>query len=229
MDVSSDFTDDPFETALRIETEHILGLDLGQSSDPSALTVTRKRTPVHERPFHGSSRLVRGPSKYAVVWIDRFDLGTPYPEVVKRVAAVQRAPETGNDPALVVDATGIGAPVVDRFKEEGLRPVEIVFTSGQDVSRDGRTYKVPKKDLATTVQTLLQNSQLAIAEGLEQAGLLVREMKHFRVKIAPSGHARFEHATEAESDDVLLSLACALWYADHRTDKLYTGQTVTMP
>lgn len=193
------------------ETEYILGLDLGQASDPSALTVTEKETP-YVSARHGREH---GDPSYAVVHIDRFDLGTPYPEVVRRTAAVQRAPETGEDPSLVMDATGVGAPVVDDFKEEGLDPVEIIFTSGDSVTSEGKTYKVPKADLATTVQVLLQTGRLAIAEDLDHAGQLVREMKQFRVKVTDAGHARFEHAAESDSDDVLLSLACALWYGEN--------------
>lgn len=198
------------------ETEHVLGLDLGQSSDPSALTVTRKRVPVWNRGAHG---VERGDARYAVVWIERFDLGTPYPEVVRKTRAVKEAPQTGHDPPLVMDATGVGAPVVDTFHEEGVEPVEIVFTSGREPTVDrGQggppTYGVPKRDLATLVQSLLQSRRLTIAEGLEGAGVLVREMKSFRVKMSDSGHARFEHATESETDDVLLSLACGLWYAE---------------
>lgn len=194
------------------ETSFYLGLDLGQSSDPSALTVTQERTPYVQR--RGAASRTYGDPTYSVVWIDRFDLGTPYTDVVQRVADVKRAPETGDDPPLVMDATGIGAPVVDQFHEEGLRPVEILFTSGNEVKRDGSKHKVPKQDLATTVQALLQAGRIAIAKELGQAGQLVREMKQFRVKVTDAGHARFEHATEAESDDVLLSLACALWYAE---------------
>jgi hypothetical protein len=152
-----------------------------------------------------------------VVWIDRFDLGTPYTDVVRRVAAVKRAPETGEDPPVVMDATGVGAPVVDQFHEEGLRPRQIVFTGGTEATSEGRRHKVPKQDLATTVQTLLQAGRIKIAKDLSEAGQLVREMKQFRVKYSDSGHARFEHAAESDTDDVLLSLACALWYAENGT------------
>lgn len=209
-------------------TEHVLGLDLGQISDPSALTVIEERTPLRVGPA-GEGPVPDGPPCYRVVHIDRLDLGTPYPEVVRRVAAVQRAPETGRDPDLVMDATGIGAPVVDQFKEEGLRPVQIKFTGGEEVTRDRRrrTYGVPKKDLATTVQSLLQAGRLEIVQDLEHAQTLAQEMKHFRVKVSDSGHARFEHATEAHTDDVLLSMACALWYFQREDDRVYTGETIT--
>lgn len=195
--------------------EHILGLDLGQASDPSALTVTEKRVET-ELDRTGTTRTEADDPTYAVVHIHRFDLGTPYPKVVRQVAAVQRHPQTGDDPPLVMDATGVGAPVVDQFREEGLDPVQIVFTGGKDFTHDKRAdrYGVPKKDLATTVESLLQAGRLKVEKQLDMAEQLAREMKQFRVKINDSGYARFEHATETETDDILLSLACALWYAE---------------
>lgn len=201
--------------------QHVLGLDLGQSNDPSALTVTRKRTPFEyvAGDALGDWEARTGTPQYGLVWIERFDLGTPYTEIVRRVAAVQRAPETGEDPPLVMDATGVGAAVVDQFQDEGLRPAQVVFTSGDSVTHEGDVFRVPKADLATTVQVLLQNGRLTIAEGLDEAEVLVREMKRFRVKYTEAGHARFEHAKETDTDDVLLSLACALWHAEHRHRK----------
>jgi hypothetical protein len=195
-------------------TEYFLGLDLGQSSDPSALTVTERRTPLYERGI-GLNGYDEGTPTYTVVHIHRFDLGTSYTDVVDEVAAVQESPVTGDDPPLVMDATGVGAPVVNQFQDEGLRPVQVLFTSGDEVTQEGRKYKVPKADLVTSIETLLQAGRLQIVESLDEAAQLVEEMRRFRVKYTPSGHARFEHATEADSDDVLLSLACALWYAEN--------------
>jgi len=208
-----------------VEIEHILGLDLGQASDPSALTVTEKRVPIRTN-LTGTEKVREGDPRYAVVWIDRFDLGMPYRSVVRRVAAVQRAPETGTGAPLVMDATGVGAPVVEMFEDEGLDPVQILFTSGDSVTRDGPKCKVPKADLATTVQALLQAGRITIVEALKLAPQLVEEMKRFRVKWTQAGHARFEHATEADSDDVLLSLACALWYAENGRKKKKAFQSV---
>jgi len=209
----------------RVEVEHLLGLDLGQSADPSALTVTEQRTPLYED-LSGDVEHEGEPS-YAVRWIERFDLGTPYREVVKRVAAVKRAPETGRSPMLVMDATGVGAPVTEMFEDEGLAPEQIVFTSGDRVTSEGRVHRVPKKDLATTVQSLLQSGRIQIAEGLDGAAQLVTEMKRFRVKYTEAGNARFEHANESDSDDVLLSLACALWFARSGRRRVMTGTTIT--
>jgi len=212
----------------RYETDHLLGLDLGQSADPSALTVTRKTVPVYENRVTGEVE-EKGQARYAVVWIERFDLGTPYQEVVQKVAAVQGAPETGSDPPLVMDATGVGQPVVEMFRAEGLAPVQILFTSGDNWTKKGaRAYGVPKKDLATTVQGLLQAGRIEIVEALDLAPQLVQEMKRFRVKYTAAGNARFEHAQESDTDDVLLSLACALWHAENGDPPVYRSAQVTL-
>lgn len=207
-------------------SEYFLGLDLGQSADPSALTVTERRTPLFERGI-GRNGYDKGTPKYTVVHIDRFKLGTSYTDVVDRVAAVKEAPETGNDPPLVMDATGVGAPVVDQFQDKGLRPAQIIFSSGDQVTQDGQKYKVPKADLVTSVETLLQAGRLKILEDLPDAEQLVEEMRRFRVKYTANGHARFEHATEADSDDVLLSVACPLWFAENAP--LRTGGGANVP
>jgi len=201
------------------DVQHALGLDLGQSGDPSALTVVRQLTPYSKKkkrkhPCRPGLKVTKdcGTTRYEVVWIEQFDLGTPYTEIVERVAHVKGYPP--GDTPLALDATGVGAPVVDMFKEEGVIPKEITFTGGKKVKRDGHSFSVPKKDLATTVQTLLQTGRLKIAEELPHAGTLVREMKTFRVKIGASGHARFEHAMEGDTDDILMSLACAIWFLE---------------
>jgi hypothetical protein len=215
------------------ETSYIVGLDLGQKSDPSALTVvekqiraeTRVKTRVSGPDQRGGKVTDRSRPRYNLVHLDRFELGTPYPEVVRQTAAVVRAEETGPDPTLVLDATGLGQPVVDQFHEEGLRPVEILFTGADEVTRDGRRYKVPKKDLATTVQALLGSDRLRIAEGLPLAGQLVTELKNFRVKITDAGRARFEHASESDHDDTVLSLAMATWYGNRQHGKRPSSAT----
>jgi len=206
------------------DTRHALGLDLGQVNDPSALTVVRELTPYRKkkerkRPMGPSLKVTKetGRSRFAVVWIERFELGTPYTEIVDRVTHVQSYPPDDHV-HLVMDATGVGAPVVDMFKEKGAAPKQITFTGGQRVQSDLDRHSVPKKDLATTIQTLLQTGRLKIAEELPHAETLVREMKTFRVKIADSGHARFEHASESDTDDILMSLACALWFMQHGSD-----------
>ncbi len=205
------------------ESAFIVGLDLGQSSDPSALSVIERRVPYkqhtrfaenHQGPTLQREETTRehGQASYDVRHLDRFELGMPYREVAERATSVLEAPETGSDPTLVMDATGVGQAVREMFAS--VNPVEITFTSGDSVSRNGREYRVPKKDLATEMQSLLQGGRLRVAKGLPMAGAFAQEMKNFRVKYTSAGNARFEHATESDHDDLVLATAIGLWWSE---------------
>src|SRR4051794_18652575 len=92
---------------------YFVGLDLGQAQDYSALAVL-------ERPEIDLSmpRTARRPA-YALRHLQRFVLGTPYPEVAAAVCELLRWPLFA-ECVLVVDQTGVGRPVVDMLLD-GLR------------------------------------------------------------------------------------------------------------
>ena len=79
-------------------------------------------------------------------------------------------PPAREAPKLVVDATGVGASVVDLLRAEGLDPYDVIIT-GCDESHRGR---VPKRELVSTVAVLLQSGRLKIAEELPHAKTLRR-------------------------------------------------------
>jgi hypothetical protein len=66
----------------------------------------------------------------------------------------------------VVDATGVGAPVVDLLRAAGIgeRLVAVTITGSDDVTRGpGGDWRVPKRDLVTGLQVMLQSGELGIA------------------------------------------------------------------
>ncbi|WP_118827666.1 hypothetical protein [Salinibacter ruber] len=199
-----------------------VGLDIGQSQDHSALTAVES-TEIEgggtERVELWDKMYTEVPQEatcaYALRHVHRFDLGTPYPKMVKAVAELMQADPLAGSAGLVVDATGVGRPIVEMLEEEGLSPSSIWITGGDSVSRDGREYRVPKRELASTVQALLQSGRLKFAENLPLRDVLVDELQKFRAKInIDTGEASFEHWRERDTDDVVLSLACALWHAE---------------
>ena len=76
--------------AKMMKVEHILGLDLGQSADPSALAVLRKTSEVATG-RHGFD--VYGPANYVVNHLVRWPLGTSYPKIVEDVGELLRRPQ----------------------------------------------------------------------------------------------------------------------------------------
>ena len=133
--------------------------------------------------------------------------------------------------ALLVDKTGVGAAVVDHFSVEGLRPISVTIHGGSSVTKDpeGFGYRVPKRDLVSATQVLLQAKpgRLKIAKGLPLAETLKKELLSFRVKVDPkTAHDSYEHWREGDHDDLVLASAMTCryrqWFNAH-VDKANAG------
>src|SRR5687768_14128442 len=96
------------ETTPVSSNPYILAGDLGQAQDPTALAVVRRDRVIDE----ASGKLV---TAYRCQHLERFELGTPYPTIVSHVAAMLETPALCGS-VLVLDATGVGRPVVDMFR-----------------------------------------------------------------------------------------------------------------
>ena len=180
----------------------ILGLDLGQVRDPSALAVVQ--------------RLATQDGVVQVPHLERFPLRTPYPTIVSHVQVLVSRPPLRGQSSLVIDTTGVGAPVVDLFVKTGLHTIAITITGGDKVHRDSKTrYSVPKRELVGCLQVMLQTGRLKIARALPQAELLVKELLAFQVKITASAHDTYGAWREGAHDDLVLALALATWYGEH--------------
>jgi hypothetical protein len=205
------------EEAMPIPTprthRYYVGLDLGQTTDYTALCVL-------ERPVLTTA--VEPDPAYALRHLQRFPLGTPYPEIVRDVIALLKTPPMPGS-FLVVDQTGVGRPVVDLFREafDGnvtCRFAPITISAGHEVSRGNGGFIVPKKELISSVQVVLQTRRLQIASSLPDADVLVREMEHFKVKISNAGHESFESWRQGVHDDLVLAVALAMWVAEKALD-----------
>jgi hypothetical protein len=83
---------------------------------------------------------------------------------------------------------------------------------------------VPKRDLVTVTQVLLQNGRLRVAAGLPEAETLKRELLNFRVKIDPrTAHDSYEHWRESEHDDLVLAVSMAAWFRQYWNRHLDAG------
>jgi hypothetical protein len=156
--------------------------------------------------------------------LERYDLGTPYPQVIEHVTRLlTRYPIRAHlaDTRLIVDATGVGRPVVDSFRMRGVHPISILIHGGERITQEVAgprdiILRVPKRDLVAAVQTLLQNGRLRIAERLALAEVLRKELLNFRVKVDPkTAHDSYSHWREADHDDLVLAVACAAWYREY--------------
>jgi hypothetical protein len=115
----------------------------------------------------------------------------------------------------VIDGTGVGRGVVDMFRtsrDQVCRIVPVLITAGNKAAQENGYWHVPKKDLVSAVQILLQTGRLKIADVPERATLLA-ELQGFEVKITAAANATYGAWREGLHDDLVLALALAVWYA----------------
>jgi len=179
----------------------LLGLDLGQRRDYSALAIAQRTPPWGK----GASYLIRH--------LQRWRLGTPYQRVVDDVRALLNQTPLLGCSRLILDETGVGVPIKELFEQAHLpAPITgVMITGGSEAINAGRSWHVAKSILAGTVEVLLQNGRLKIAPALPEAATLTRELANFEVRISDAGHARFGSWRENEHDDLVLAAALACW------------------
>jgi hypothetical protein len=168
--------------------------------------------------------------EYRIRHLQRFPLGTPYPEIARKVVDIMGSLGGG---ILAIDATGVGAAVVDLFWEAGLTPYAITITGGRtptnkaedEVKKKGGAYvspslrdvlswTVPKRDLVGVLAVGLQNHIIRISGSLPDARTLTDELLNFKVKInEKTAHDSYEAWREGVHDDLVLSVAIGLWVA----------------
>ena len=184
-------------------TDFFVGLDLGQANDYTALSVLEK---IREPGIRDAIYHVRHLERVRNV---------PYPQIVSKVSDMIRTPPLAGNAALVVDATGVGAPVVDLFRQAGLNPVGVLIHGGDKATHEGTSWRVPKRNLAATLQVLFQSGRLKISSKLPLASTMQSELMNFKVKIDPrTAHDSYSAWREADHDDLVLSVALAAWWAE---------------
>jgi hypothetical protein len=186
--------------------EFFLGLDLGQSSDYTALAVLERTL----LPRPDSPREREG--HYGVRYLKRWQLGVSYSDIIEDLRTLIQQLPLGM-PDLIPDQTGVGQAVVEMLRRAELRAClrPVLITAGHQVLRgDDGSMHVPKKELASTLQVLLQQRRLKIAN-LPERDLLTRELLAFRVKITVAGNETFEAWRERDHDDLVLAVALGAW------------------
>lgn len=192
--------------------QYFAGLDLGQAQDYTALCVLERQG------------LSKETWTYTCRHLQRWPLRTSFQAIVAdtlRMINSQQTQQGRQQPTLAVDATGLGAPVVDLFKSERmtayLEPIQI--TGGSDVTSENGVTRVPKRDLVSTAQVFLQSDRLKIVPTLPEAATLVRELQNFQVKITDTAHDTYGAWREGSHDDLVLAVALALWIGENGTDR----------
>jgi hypothetical protein len=203
---------------------YYVGLDLGQSADYTAVSI------IHDtflEPAPGYQTPVLN-----LVHLERFPLRTPYPNIVDNVIRLLKEDslhpweadkgtfhQRQTHPTLIVDSTGVGAPVTDMFDKRRVKYIGVSIHGGDKVTSGGsRKYRVPKRDLVSSLEVPFHSGELRIAEGLELWPTLKKELLNFKRKIdLRTAHDSYEHWRESDHDDLVLATALATWWCRRKT------------
>jgi hypothetical protein len=205
------------------------GLDVGPAQDFTAIAVLERTKAPH---LNYPNQAV---TFYAVRHLQRFSPGTPYAEIAAVLAKRFGEPPLYNS-SLAVDITGVGRPVVDLLRKAKIRATvkPITVTGGHGASRDvGGGWHVPRKELVSTMQVLLQERRLKVAQALPEAATLQQELLNFKAKPSTAPLESFEAWRENPHDDLVLAIAIAAWVGERAMLEfwvsVYQGPAVDWP
>ncbi len=219
------------------DTIPIVGVSLGHRHQKTAISVIERAyvpaspgevftTVRYDGPYSRARFEVREPVtlEYRVRYLERHGPPTRYTKIAQRIPEVLKevATKIGNRVDLILDITAGGHPVYARIYQEIRRSLEesrILITYGPvtvtgiagGVSKSPDVgWLVPRRDLISTAQMLFDEGQLKIAEGLELAQTLKRELLEFKPKPNQKPDD-LEGWREGKDDDLVLAVATSLW------------------
>jgi hypothetical protein len=187
-------------------THYIIALDPAQLRDWSALAVVKM-----------DYVAARERMEYALVALARKQ-GLPYDKIVDWAVDAWKKPVFWNgcddDPAFVLDATGVGVAIRDMLIHKNLNPESVMITAGEAYRREVFIY-LGKARLIGTFLGAFDAGKVQVNPGLPMWPQLEKEMLSFRAEMSAQGHAKFE-AEQGEHDDMLFALALAVWWGESR-------------
>lgn len=218
-----------------------VGVDVGQKVDPTAICVCEQVVRVIDPgrltlPARGGmfdardlQRVgVRTETIHTARHIQRLPLGTPYPEVAAQVAAVVDGLVRRGvaRPRIMIDATGVGGPVVDILRERlGHHAQDVVsctFTHGEKYGQDddARTASVGKAFLVSRLQALLQTKRLKLPVTAESEAL-ARELQNYEIRIDDDANDRYGAFRVGTHDDLVTALGLCVIYREPPSNVLH--------
>jgi hypothetical protein len=182
---------------------HLIGIDPGQAHDPTAVAL------IEWDPIQDPVYRLRG--------LYRFPLGTPYTDLPRALTSRLGNEHLSGHVALAIDATGVGAPVVDHFRQEltSVPIYAITITAGTSVSGTAKNPHVPKRDLISTTSVIFEQRRIAVAASMRDTETLRDELLAYRRSTTERGSYTYG-AASGSHDDLVLALSIALWTAEHR-------------
>lgn len=212
-------TVEPRTTVVRV------GADIGKKTDPTAIIVTEEQD--RGGVDHYVSRLV-----------ERLRIGTPYPAVADRIVEIVRNLEarsearawTDNDFRIEtwIDATGVGLPIVDLVREQGVNARAAIFTGSDKLTEHpDDVVSIGKAFMIGRLQVLLQADRLHLPINAEAAAL-VTELADYQIEVSERAHVSF-NAPSGKHDDLVIALGLSVGPGKRHHGTSFVGSWLPEP
>ena len=210
------------------KTRLVMGVDLGQVVDPTAICVIEFCDGVID---HGSDYerhtnqtqalgLQKKAERWRVVHMERVPLNTKYGAVIQYIAGLLATPQLQADPSnnrtaceLVLDVGG-NRGVAEMFTDAGLNPMCVQTTGGMETNWARKnTWNVAKHEMITRLDARINHDRfpLTVSTQLAEAEAFKAEIADFTRSVSGAGRMKFE-ARAGKHDDMISAVALAVWW-----------------
>jgi hypothetical protein len=167
-----------------------IGIDLGTSADHTALVLAEVEV-----------------GKIIVPRVEQLPLRVRYDVITRRIEEWATEHEVAR---LLVDATGVGAPIVSELQRRlGGRVIGVIFTSGSRQQQIGEgLWTVPKAALVNTLLALVRVGRLEISAVGDGRDALRQELATFMVR--QGRRTACYEASNGSHDDMVCALMLAV-------------------
>jgi hypothetical protein len=209
-----------------LPVRHVIGVGLGWPGEPTVIVVVEGEIfrehkgvsmfyngrIVHEGGFlmpDGTFQDEHPPVVFSLRHAERMSPAASYPQMIARVKEIASPLD---EPTVALEGTSVGYSAVELFQRAGLHPYAIMVTGGDAVGGEGGFLHVPRKEIVSATQALLQTDRVRIGRDVPLAGELLRELQTFRME--PPGVS--VQGSGGQQERLALTLAMALWVAKDR-------------
>jgi len=197
---------------------HSAGVDVGQKRDPTAIAVAdpQERTVQGRTEYH-----------YLIRHLERLPLGTSYPSVARRVGEIYHRARVraGSEALIYVDATGVGAPIVDMLRDDTPRNRSVkavYFTHGDRREESRGEVKLGKAFLVSRLQVLLQMNRLHLPQTSE-ANALAKELLDYEIRVDENANDKYGAFRVGCHDDMVTAVGLAVQLEPRRFELIPLG------
>lgn len=192
----------------------VIGVDIGQRHDPSAVAVAeylkRNREDMPEvQEWY-----------FPIRHLERVPLNTSYPDVAARVVEiVDRLQARALPPkkiTVAVDVTGVGRGVSDilaaPLRKRSVRLTNVTIVAGLKLTGaiGRRDVSIGKEQMVSRLQALFQTGRVEIPSSNKEAEAMARELLDFEIRLNDKGNMQSGAFKVGSHDDLVIALALSV-------------------